>query len=126
MYIGKKVTRIQPISKKDLRNYKKYSPESYEKLIAQEKQINEINKAEKQYEKDENYEKIISFWESVFQNGGLTFGSMSWTFRLVDLYIAGERYDDALRILSLITDNIYQNKVTKYQERIFKKNSNRS
>jgi len=121
MYIGKKVKRILPLDKSELERFKEVAPRQYQILVLQEMQIEAINKAEEQYENDCDYEKITSFWELIFQNGGLAFDSMSWTFRLVDLYISGKRYNDALRILDMVKGNIYQKKVNQYRERIYKK-----
>lgn len=117
----KTTNRIVQLDKKELQSYKKVAPETYKKLLAQEKQITLINKAESKYEETNNISDLIEFWENVFQNGGLLFDSMAWSFRLVDLYISTKDYEKAYRALDYIVDNMYNTKKQKYKERIIKK-----
>lgn len=62
----------------------------------------------------------IEFWENIWNNGGLLFNGSKWTFRLPDLYIKQERYDDALSILRRIRNPSYSDKKKSYIERIEK------
>ena len=71
-------------------------------LEAQEHQINSIQKAEEIYKQDNNIENLISFWESIWDSGGLLFNGSGQTFRLPDLYIKQKRYKDALKIVRRI------------------------
>lgn len=85
-----------------------------EKIDLQDAQIESILAAEASYEKDSNIDVLISFWADIWENGGLLFNGSKWTFRLPDLYIQQKRYDDAIRILSLIKDPAYKDKKESY------------
>lgn len=85
-----------------MRNLKKISPSEYRKLQAHDQQISAVQKARGQYEKDNNLEGYIDFWEKLWDNGGLNFEGSGWHFELPDLYIKAKRYDDALAIVKRI------------------------
>ncbi len=88
-------------------------------LKMQDAQLNAIRNAEGRYGVDNDVEKLIIFWESIWENGGLIFNGTIWLFRLPDLYIEQKRYNDALRILGMITNPSEQDRVQEYIERIF-------
>lgn len=89
-----------------------------EELKKQDEQIYSILNAEKKYECDKDIFALIDFWETVWKNGGLVFNGSKWAFRLPDLYIEQKRYDDALRILSLISNPQYKDKKRAYIEKV--------
>lgn len=97
------------LEEKDLQN----------RLSRQDEQLTAIQKAENQYQSNGNIESIISFWESIWTNGGLLFNGSKWTFRLPDIYIAEKRYDDALRILTMIhSQGKYTDKADSYIKKV--------
>lgn len=87
-------------------------------LAAQDAQIKAIQDAEDEYKKTKDAEKLILFWEDIWNNGGVIFNGAYWTFRLPDLYIKLGRYDDAIKILNMITNPFYTEKRQKYLEKI--------
>lgn len=91
-----------------------------ETLADQEKQIALIHSAENKYEQDGDINALISFWEHIWNNGGLKFNGNKWIFRLPDLYIKQKRYDDALKILQKIKNPQYSDKKNSYIDRICK------
>ena len=86
----------------------------------QDKQIESIFAAENKFESDGDMDSLISFWENIWASGGLLFNGSKWTFRLPDLYIKQKRYDDALRILKMIKNPSYKEKVDSYVGKIGK------
>ena len=86
-------------------------------LAAQDQQLEDIRKAEADYEANGDIDALISFWENLWQNGGPLFNGSRWAFRLPDLYIKQKRYDDALRIVNMI-DPQYDEKKARYMERL--------
>lgn len=92
--------------------------ELQDELDKQDKQIQSIFAAESKFEKDGDVDSLISFWENIWKSGGLLFNGSKWTFRLPDLYIKQKRYDDALRIIKLIKNQSYKEKVDSYVEKI--------
>ena len=87
-------------------------------LAEQDRQLAVIRDAEDRYERDKNIDALISFWEQIWNQGGLLFQGSKWTFRLPDLYIKKKRYDDALKILEKIKNPSYQDKKRSYIERV--------
>lgn len=88
------------------------------KLAGQDAQLSRIQEAEKKYEQDKDIDALISFWEKIWDQGGLLFNGSKWAFRLPDLYIKQKRYDDALRILKKINNPSYQEKKKSYIEKV--------
>lgn len=86
----------------------------------QDKQIESIFAAENKFESDGDIDSLILFWEDIWASGGLLFNGSKWTFRLPDLYIKQKRYDDALRILKMIKNPSYKEKVDSYVGKIEK------
>lgn len=84
----------------------------------QDKQIESIFAAENKFESDGDIDSLILFWEDIWASGGLLFNGSKWTFRLPDLYIKQKRYDDTLRILKMIKNPSYKEKVDSYVEKI--------
>ena len=84
----------------------------------QDKQIESIFAAENKFESDGDMDSLILFWEDIWASGGLLFNGSKWTFRLPDLYIKKKRYDDALRILKMIKNPSYKEKVDSYVGKI--------
>ena len=102
-----------------------YQPDSYYAdlmacLKSQDDQIAEIQKAEKEFENTGDIGTLIEFWENLWANGGLKFNGSRWTFRLADLYIQTQQYDDALRAIKMIKNPAYKEKKAKYIEKIEK------
>lgn len=87
-------------------------------LAAQDEQLDAIHQAEAAFEESNDVDALISFWEEIWNNGGLLFNGSHWTFRLPDLYMKQKRYDDALRILRKIKNPQYQDKKASYIEKI--------
>lgn len=75
---------------------KKYDPEGYDVLKAQDEQLEACNRAREKYLKDKNLDEYIHFMENIMNNGGLKFEGSTWHFVLPDLYIKAKRYEDAL------------------------------
>lgn len=101
----------------------KLSPETAaiaEQLENQDAQLKSIQNAENLYKQNNNINALISFWENIWNNGGLLFNGSHWTFRLPDLYIKQKRYDDALRILKKIKNPEYEDKKESYTQKIKK------
>ena len=84
----------------------------------QDKQIESIFSAENKFETDGDIDSLISFWEDIWASGGILFNGSKWTFRLPDLYMKQKRYDDALRILKMIKNPSYKEKVDSYVGKI--------
>lgn len=90
-------------------------------LEAQDFQIRSIQKAEEKYKQDNNMDDLVSFWESIWNAGGLLFNGSGQTFRLPDLYIKQKRYQDALKIVKRIKqEGKYLDRATGYIEKIEK------
>ncbi len=87
---------------------------------AQEKQLYQIQKAEEEYKESGDLYEYIAFWENLWNNGGLLFEGVKWTFRLADLYIKAKQYDDALQFCEMIKhfNPDYQYKAEEYIEKI--------
>lgn len=87
-------------------------------LKAQDRQLEKIKRAESYFKETGDIDYLIEFWENIWKNGGLLFNGAYWTFRLPDLYIKLGRYDDAIKILNMITNPFYAEKRQKYLEKI--------
>ena len=94
--------------------------ELQKELAAQDAQRAEIQNAETRFENTGDIGALISFWESLWNNGGLLFNGSRWAFRLTDLYIKIKEYDKALRALKRIKGKAYQDKKQSYIQRIEK------
>lgn len=79
-----------------MNDLKESDPEGYRKLKAQDEQLALVQKAQADYWESKDLEAYISFWEAIWENGGLLFEGAGWHFVLPDLYIKAKRYDDAL------------------------------
>lgn len=93
-----------------------------DRIIAeQDKQLASILKAEQTYKGDNA--ALIKFWEKLWENGGLKFNGVKWTYRLVDLYVKEKRYDDAFKMLNqlAITRLDYIQNTRQWQIKILKK-----
>lgn len=100
---------------------KKGDPKLAKELEAQDAQIYSIQKAEEKYKQDNNIDDLVSFWESIWDSGGLLFNGSGQTFRLPDLYIKQKRYQDALKIVKRIKqEGKYLDRATGYIEKIEK------
>jgi tetratricopeptide (TPR) repeat protein len=78
-----------------------------EKLKNQDEQLIAINKAESTYKETGDIGSLISFWEGLWSSSGLIFNGSKWTFRLPELYMMTEQYDDAIKILEKIKNPSY-------------------
>lgn len=93
-----------------------------EKLQTQNKQLAKVQEARAQYEESQDLDTYISFWESLWTNGGLLFRGARWHFELADLYIKAKRYANALQFVQWIK-NVrpdYAEKAEKYEASIKK------
>lgn len=79
-----------------------------EKLKKQDEQLVAIQKAEAAYKETGDIGSLISFWEGMWSSSGLLFNGSKWTFRLPELYMQTEQYDDAIRILKEIKNPSYE------------------
>lgn len=79
-----------------MKDLKKVDPKAYKEIRTQEQQITAINNARDRYSEDKDLDSYITFWESIWANGGLKFEGVGWHFELPNLYIKAKRYDDAL------------------------------
>ena len=93
-------------------------PELSDKLDAQDKQLKEIHMAEEQFENTGDIGTLIEFWEGIWDNGGLLFIGSKWAFRLPDLYIKIQDYDNALKFLRKIKNPAYKEKANSYIEKV--------
>lgn len=90
-------------------------------LKAQDRQIKRIFDAEESFKRDGDVQRLIWFWEKLWENGGLLFNGSRWTFRLTDLYISLKDYKSALRAVKLIRNPAYEDKKESYIAKIEKK-----
>ena len=79
-----------------------------ETLKSQDEQLLAIKKAECAYSETGDIGSLISFWEGIWSSSGLLFNGSKWTFRLPELYMMTEQYDDAIRILNKIKNPYYE------------------
>lgn len=71
-------------------------------LAAQDRQLRKVQAAEKKYKETDDLEWYVDFWESLWEDGGLLFGSMKWWFVLPDLYFKQKRFDDVITFCEAI------------------------
>lgn len=81
-----------------------------------DEQLAKVQEAENLYKESGNLEWYINFWESIWNNGGLLFKSIKWTFTLPDLYFKQKRFDDVISFCERIKlrDDWYTEKADKY------------
>lgn len=113
-------TLNQDSNKELYSSLKRIDKTKYKALKNQDEQIDAIFSAENEYKESQNIDELISFWEHIWDNGGLLFDGMKWMFRLPDLYIKVGRYEDALKILDRIKKPMYADKVVSYRDKIAK------
>lgn len=103
-----------------LKELEKINPEEYKELKTQDQQIALCQKAQAKYDEDHDLNYYISFWEHLWNNGGLKFEGSSWGFKLADLYIKAKRFDDALDFVKMIKKKkpTYSEKADLYIKRI--------
>lgn len=89
-------------------------------LDAQDAQLYAIREAEGLFESTGDIGSLIEFWENLWGNGGLLFNGSTWAFRLADLYISLQQYDDAIRAVNMIPNDLYSEKVDYYIDKINK------
>ena len=89
-------------------------------LDAQDAQIYAIREAEALFESTGDIGALIEFWENLWENGGLLFNGSTWAFRLADLYINLQQYDDAIRAVNMISKDLYSEKADYYINKINK------
>jgi len=77
-------------------------PKRYKVLKSQEIQLRAFLDADAKYIFDKDINWIINFWEKVWQMGGPKFEDSKWIFRLPDLYLKAQRYDDAITLVKRI------------------------
>jgi hypothetical protein len=93
-----------------------------QELKKQDKEFERLTKAETQYEKDNNIEKLISVYEDVFITQKSTLITQSRWFKLVDLYLKAGQNDKAwawLKQLSIQHPD-YMNKIEDKRYKILK------
>lgn len=88
-------------------------------LAAQDRQLQKVQTAEAKYKETGNLEWYVAFWESLWEDGGLLFGSMKWWFVLPDLYFKQKRFDDVITFCEAIKvrDEYTAEKANKYIQR---------
>lgn len=114
-----KFEKIKTLGYDYINSIRNICPNTSDRLLEQDNQIILINKAEEDFYNDGNITKIIQFWENIFQNGGLTFRSVKWNFRLVDLYCQNGDYNKALSFLENLKG--YEKEYNEYYNRIISK-----
>lgn len=84
-----------------------------------DEQLAKVQEAENLYKESGDLEWYINFWESIWNNGGLLFKSMKWTFTLPDLYFKQKRFDDVIDFCQKIKeqDEYIEEKADKYIQR---------
>lgn len=75
---------------------KKVNPWLFKELKTQDRQLEAVQSARKEYDENRDVNSYISFWEMLWENGGLLFRGSKWHFELADLYITVGRCNDAL------------------------------
>ena len=116
---GRKKAKESPEAIRRRIELEKDDIELAKKLEAQDRQHKAILEAERVYEETGDIGGLIDFWEDIWGFGGLLFNGSKWTFRLPDLYIQIQEYDNALRILRMIKNPAYQEKRNSYIERVY-------
>ena len=84
-----------------------------------DEQLAKVQEAENLYKESGDLEWYINFWESIWNNGGLLFKSMKWSFTLPDLYFKQKRFDDVIDFCQKIKDQdeYIEEKAGKYIQR---------
>lgn len=84
-----------------------------------DEQLAKVQEAENLYKESGDIEWYINFWESIWNNGGLLFKSMKWSFTLPDLYFKQKRFDDVIDFCQKIKvqDEYIEEKADKYIQR---------
>ncbi len=95
-----------------------FDPDLFNTIKNQDAQIKLIQDTEIQLHDD--IERLIEFWEKIWETKGLLFEGTGWYFRLPDLYIKVKRYDDALKFCEMIKNKktSYSYKAENYIEKI--------
>lgn len=105
---------------------KSRNPDWYDKmqqlnasLAAQDRQLSEVQAAEARYKASGDLNWYVDFWESIWANGGLLFGSMKWCFVLPNLYMKQKRYDNVIDFCKMlkVRDAYTTDKADKYIQR---------
>lgn len=89
-------------------------------LLEQEARFMQMQSAENAFNETGDINAYIEYWENIWKNDSSIIMGDFWVFRLVDLYILQKRYDDALNILSQITDEQYSKRKLKYMQKLEK------
>jgi len=104
-----------------MKELKVIDPEGYRLLKSQDKQIKVVQAADEKYDEDNDFDWIINFWEEIWKDGDPKFEGSGWMFRLPDLYVKAQRYDDAISIVQKIKKTkvfYYSNKANNYITRV--------
>lgn len=82
----------------------------------QDRQLRTVQTAEKKYKESGDLQQYIDFWEKIWANGGLLFGSSKWWFLLPDLYFKQKRFDDVITFCEIVKlrDESLEEKADKY------------
>ena len=126
--IGRFVNTIKKINKHTQEQAREGMPvknkiDGQQVLAEQDAQLASIWNAENSFEATGDIDELVEFWENIWASGGLRFNGSKWTFRLPDLYIMLNQYDDALRILDQIKNPDYSDKVSYYKSKIMREKS---
>ncbi len=108
-------------NKEFLRRLEESDPQKAAVWAAQNQLLADIQAAERQYSSTGDIHRLIAFWEDVWAKGDPSFHSSHWAFRLPDLYLQLNRWDEAEAILHKIKDPVCQEKVGRYLQQIEKK-----
>ena len=119
---ARRQTEIAKRNEESDRLLKEIDPDLYKEQKIIDRQIAVIQEADILYQQEKDLDWYITFWESVWKNGGLKFEGSKWHFELADLYIKAKRYDDALLFVQNLKKRKpdYETKADKYIERISK------
>lgn len=89
-------------------------------LLEQDEQFAQMQSAEEAYTKTGDIDAYIEYWENIWKTDSSVILGDYWVFRLADLYILQERYDDALENLGKITSDQYSKRKLIYTKKIEK------
>lgn len=102
--------------------YARLSKDPQRMVELQNEQIKRIQDADAKYYQDKDINSYILFWEDLWAKDGLLIRGANWSFKLADLYIKQNRYEDALRALKyLVRYDFYldcEEKIKKYLDEI--------
>lgn len=88
--------------------------------------FDKILSAENKYKSDNDIMSLIAFWEDLWNSEGVHNVSYKHAFRLTNLYLQIEDYENALRALHYIDNTPYFEKYNIIYNKLFNQINNRS